>query len=80
MKVYLEINDKCKTIASELGDGWTVRRVGRALWTAAIVSAYSDEIDLTLPSDSGEENVEPCNDEIAEDVVKEVRKKRRRTS
>jgi hypothetical protein len=63
LKVYTLINNKCKDIASQLGDGWNSRRVGRALWTAAIVSAYCDEKDLTLEYDSSANH---SNDDLSE--------------
>ena len=50
LKVYTIINDKCKKIAAKLGDEWTPRRVGKALWSAAIISGYTDEEDLTMGS------------------------------
>ena len=56
LKVYTIINNKCKEIALQLGEDWNSRRVGRALWTAAIVSAYSDEKDLTLEYDPSSSN------------------------
>lgn len=56
MKIYLDVNEKCTDIADTLGDDWTPRRVGRALWTAARASASGSE-DLTLadasPSTTG---------------------------
>ena len=77
LKVYNIINDKCNTIASELGDGWTPRRVGKALWSAATVSAYSDERDLTL-SESNVSSKKPSDNEESMDARKNKRKRRRR--
>lgn len=45
VKIYLDINEKCITIANTLG--WTPRRVGRALWTAARIQASGGD-DLTV--------------------------------
>ena len=45
VKIYLDVNDKCITIANTLG--WTPRRVGRALWTAARIQASGGN-DLTV--------------------------------
>jgi hypothetical protein len=41
------MNDKCTEISEFLGEDWTPRLVGKALWTAAKVSACGAE-DLTL--------------------------------
>jgi hypothetical protein len=48
IKIYLEINHKCQKLAEELGEGWTTRRAGRALWTAAKLSLCEDTCDLTV--------------------------------
>lgn len=77
MKVYNIINDKCNMIASKLGDGWTPRRVGRALWSAATVSAYSDERDLTS-TEPNISSIESCDDEEVKDDRKNKRKRRKR--
>ena len=53
-KIYDEMNSRCAELAEELGDGWTTRRVGRALWTAARLCA-SGAKDLTLASKEGED-------------------------
>ena len=56
LKIYLEINEKCQNLATILGEEWDVRRVGKALWTAAIIAGYSDDEDLTLaPTQSVDE-------------------------
>jgi hypothetical protein len=47
LPIYLKVNDKCIEIANQLGDDWTARRVGRALWTAARICATGGN-DLTL--------------------------------
>jgi len=47
LKVYLDINSKCKALADDLGEGWTPYRVGRALWTAARIEACG-LLDLTV--------------------------------
>lgn len=47
LKIYLEVNSKCREIARTLGRGWNGRRVGRALWTAAQLCCKGEE-DLTL--------------------------------
>lgn len=44
VKVYLELNEKCINLGKELG--WTPRKVGRALWTAARIHASGGD-DLT---------------------------------
>jgi hypothetical protein len=44
VKIYLELNEKCINLGKELG--WTPRKVGRALWTAARIHASGGE-DLT---------------------------------
>ncbi len=90
LKVYLEVNQKCQTIASQLGEGWDVRRVGRALWTAATIKAYSEEEDLTLhelDSYRSEASAEgSCNDPKTKNSTHDVhvggrrRSKRHRTS
>jgi hypothetical protein len=77
MKVYIHINDKCKNIATQLGDGWNARRVGRALWTAATVSAYSDEKDLTvMETDEALKEIDD-NKKVQED--RPNKRKRRKT-
>ena len=53
-KIYDAMNSKCSEIAKELGENWTTRRVGRALWTASRLCASGEE-DLTVKSDDGEE-------------------------
>ncbi len=58
LPVYLEINSKCQDLANRLGKGWTPRRVGLTLWTAARICASTDDalIDLTL--EEGNESVD----------------------
>lgn len=51
LTIYLILNDKCVEIANKLGEDWTPRRVGRAIWTAARVEATGGE-DLTAQSSS----------------------------
>ena len=53
-KIYDEMNSRCAQLAEELGDGWSTRRVGRALWTAARLCASGAE-DLTVVSKEGED-------------------------
>mmetsp|Transcript_28165 Transcript_28165/g.81426 ORF Transcript_28165/g.81426 Transcript_28165/m.81426 type:complete len:295 (+) Transcript_28165:80-964(+) len=55
-KIYNEMNSRCAELAQELGDEWSTRRVGRALWTAARLCASGEE-DLTVAS-SKEEDVD----------------------
>lgn len=43
LAIYLEVNQKCCDLATKLGEGWTPRRVGRALWTAARIKASGGE-------------------------------------
>ena len=62
IKIYLEINAKCRSLAKGLGEGWTVRRVGKALWTAAKVSICENRSDLTLALDADETENEDDND------------------
>ena len=71
-KVYLDINAKCRRLASDLGGDWTPRRVGRALWTAARVSLCDDREDLTLRAPSN--NVR--QDEMKHQVLKNKGKER----
>lgn len=79
LKIYLEINEKCQNLAESLGEGWNVRRVGKALWTAAIISAYSDEEDLTLASDDEKKNDSTVDEvDVKDDVRKSNRKSKRR--
>jgi hypothetical protein len=68
LKIYLEVNDRCREIASQLnmarkerkddsegssssssssGGGWTPCKVGKALWTVAMMSANDDERGLS---------------------------------
>ena len=66
LKIYLEVNDRCREIASQLnmarkgrkddskgspssssGGGWTPCKVGKALWTVAMMSANDDENGLS---------------------------------
>lgn len=51
-KIYLHINNKCIVLANNLGDGWTPRRVGRALWTAARIQACGGN-DFTIATKTG---------------------------
>jgi hypothetical protein len=51
VKIYLDINAKCRELAAGLGEGWNTRRVGRALWTAARLSLCESTQDLTLEGD-----------------------------
>jgi hypothetical protein len=37
--IYRNINERCTDLAEKLGCDWNPRRVGRALWTAARISA-----------------------------------------
>ena len=53
-KIYNEMNSRCAELAEELGDGWSTRRVGRALWTAARLCA-SGAKDLTVSPEEGED-------------------------
>ena len=62
IKIYLEINAKCRSLAKGLGEGWTVRRVGKALWTAAKVSICENRSDLTLALDADENENGDDND------------------
>ena len=45
--IYNAMNEKCIALSNDLGDGWTPRKVGMALWTAARICACGGE-DLTL--------------------------------
>ena len=51
VKIYMEINEKCRALRDILGEGWTTRRVEKALWSAARISLCDDRIDLTLRDD-----------------------------
>ena len=53
-KIYDEMNSRCAELAEELGDEWSTRRVGRALWTAARLCA-SGEKDLTVATSKEED-------------------------
>ena len=53
-KIFDAVNSKCNAIAKQLGENWTTRRVGRALWAASRLCA-SGEKDLTLERNSGAE-------------------------
>mmetsp|Transcript_10799 Transcript_10799/g.15754 ORF Transcript_10799/g.15754 Transcript_10799/m.15754 type:complete len:270 (-) Transcript_10799:8-817(-) len=44
LKVYMDINSRCQELAENLGEDWTPRRVGFALWTAAKLSACGDDL------------------------------------
>lgn len=46
--IYHSVNDKCIELAETLGDKWNARRVGRALWTAARISAEGGEDVMVL--------------------------------
>lgn len=54
MKIYHDINNKCLQLSETLGDGWTPRKIGQALWTAARLSASklkkSDLVNLMTTS------------------------------
>lgn len=78
LKIYKIINDKCLSIASQLGDGWTPRRVGKALWSAAIVSGYSDEVDLTIMSEKSNGSVTADKDDDDDDNDEKRQRKKRR--
>lgn len=49
--IYRNVNDRCKDLAGKLGCDWNPRRVGRALWTAARISAT--HVDDVTDSASG---------------------------
>ena len=53
-KIYDEMNSRCAELAEELGEEWSTRRVGQALWTAARLCASGAE-DLTVASKEGED-------------------------
>ena len=57
LKIYLEVNTKCRMLANGLGTGWDVRKVGYTLWTAARMCA-SGIGDLTAiqPEESSGKN------------------------
>ncbi len=62
VKIYNTINSKCLDLSKDLGECWTARRVGRALWTAARLSLCEDRCDLT----SKEKKIDAfSNDEFA---------------
>ena len=48
--IYHKMNDKCNGLALELGKGWDLRKVGRALWTAARIQATGGE-NFTVSAD-----------------------------
>lgn len=45
---YFQLNDECRVRAKALGEGWTARRVGNGLWSAARLSLCANRNDLTL--------------------------------
>lgn len=45
--IYMKVNEECTKLADSLGEGWTTRRIGMTLWTAARVSACGGQ-DITL--------------------------------
>ena len=53
LKIYLELNQKCREIAGELNTAmgtyleWTSARVGKALWTVATMAATNDQERLS---------------------------------
>lgn len=52
LKIYMDVNDRCREIASELNpdsgsSDWTPCAVGKALWTVATASATNDEDGLS---------------------------------
>jgi len=67
LKTYLDINTKCVELADILGEGWSPRRVGRALWTAARVCATGGNI-------SEESRIKPIKTESAKPTEKKVKK------
>lgn len=65
MKIYLEVNERCAEIATELNnekesaeEEWTPCKVGKALWTLATMSATGDKDGLlsTIFDDEEEDN------------------------
>lgn len=48
--IYLEVNNECTKLANDLGEAWTPRRVGMALWTAARRRAGGENEDSILDS------------------------------
>jgi hypothetical protein len=53
VKIYMHVNERCSSLSTMLGEPWTARRVGKALWTSARLAADGEE-DCTLQiSDDG---------------------------
>lgn len=77
-KVYLDLNQKCTQLANCLGRGWTPRRVGRVIWTAARLGATGkgDDILMTLLKEVDDTNDDPPLT-IVEKVKGGMNKKRR---
>jgi len=50
--VYEKLREECITLGKRLGQDWTPRRVGRALWTAARLNATTGSNDFLQSSDN----------------------------
>eukprot|EP00578_Thalassiosira_sp_NH16_P013086 CAMPEP_0181122312 /NCGR_PEP_ID=MMETSP1071-20121207/25243_1 /TAXON_ID=35127 /ORGANISM="Thalassiosira sp., Strain NH16" /LENGTH=280 /DNA_ID=CAMNT_0023207267 /DNA_START=122 /DNA_END=964 /DNA_ORIENTATION=- len=61
LKIYMEVNDRCREIASEFNSDsglseWTPCSVGKALWAVATASATNDEDGLSAIFESADSN------------------------
>jgi len=81
LKAYLDMNEECLACARRLGDGWTPRRVGTALWTAARLSLCEDRVDLTVSTTTSNQGKEDEGKNKKKDVaITEKDAKKRQTS
>ena len=82
LKAYLDMNEECLACARRLGDGWTPRRVGTALWTAARLSLCEDRVDLTVSTASkgGKEDKGKKKEKDATKTEKDAKKRQSSSS
>jgi len=84
-KIYLKINNRCQELAQGLGSNWTPYRIGRALWTAARLTAASSPnlVPKAVRSDDFKVDKRPKTNADAKSnsqIAEPVRKRRRRSN
>jgi len=91
LKIYMEVNDRCREIATEFnmarrsdGDGsseWTPFKVGKSLWTLATMSATNDEdgISTIFHNDDESHSIRGCGSNEEKDKSLNSRKKAKKS-
>ncbi|EEC44970.1 predicted protein [Phaeodactylum tricornutum CCAP 1055/1] len=81
LAVYLRVNRECSRIAQTLGEKWTSARVARVLWVAAKVLAGGTMEDLTITSDTHNQEINSGSKRLVKESTPRaaIRPKRART-